>query len=285
MGGGKTETKVPLATVTQTERGTDFVTEAKGTGTAAQSTSKEEPASKAEATSTDSWTLESALKEVKKLRDENKQVRVRYEDTVTTLKKELDERVQTIESKYQPLTEAAKELEDLKKKEEDKKRDINEKLANREALLAEAKARSEALARDYEAKLSTANAELLRFQAEHQAQTEVYKNKLNEELLTIPEKFKGVAELLVKGAGDPRDALVALGEAKIRGMFEDRTVVVNHSVPGAKDGARTTSEAVNEKLQAELNRLSGTQKIQIALKEMQKGNDNAAFKNHNFKNK
>ena len=94
---GKTETK-SVTTEKQSERGTDFVNSATGTGTAntTQVTNKEEPVSKQDSGTTDNWTLESALKEVKKLREENKHVRVKYEDTVTSLKKELDERVQTI---------------------------------------------------------------------------------------------------------------------------------------------------------------------------------------------
>jgi len=47
--------------------------------------------------------------------------------------------------------------------------------------------------------------------------------KAKPRITSIPDKFKGIAELLIKGAGDnPRDALVALGEAKLRGVFEEK---------------------------------------------------------------
>ncbi len=280
--------KEQVATETTLERGTNLISQAPGTTKTESSTNtetsvqKEEPSKTTVETDPSTWTLESALKEVKKAREEAKLNRHKYEEAVDTLKKQLDDRVTAVEEKYKPFMQSAKELEDLRKKEEDKKRDVSEKLAHREALLAEYQARLEAVQREFQTKEETYRSQLTRFEAEQKAQQEMYTNKLTEELATIPEKFRSMAELLVKGAGDPRDALVNLSEAKIKGMFEDKVVTVNHSVPGAKDGARLTNEEYQKKIRSELDSMSSSEKIGTALKHMRQGEKNAAF-NANLK--
>ena len=122
--------------------------------------------------------------------------------------------------------------------------------------------------------------QLDRHQADIEAQKEVYKNRLQTELSTIPEKFKTVAELIIKGAGDERDALVAISEAKLNGVFEDKTVIVNHSVPGAHDGARATNERLKEARDAERNKMTPSQKIGAALKSIKSGESNPVFKSN-----
>lgn len=254
-------------TTPELDRGLDIIN-------AAKVESKVEPSA---TDSTSSWTMDSAMKEIKKLRDENKHVRVKYEDTVTSLKKELDERVGQVEEKFKPYLDAAKELDTLKKEEEDKKKDVHEKLTDREKRLAESQMRTEALERSYQEKLASQESELHRYRAEALAQVEIYSQRLSEELATIPAKYKNVADLLVKGAGDPRDALIALSEAKINGLFEDRTIIVNHSVPGANNGARMTNEEAQRKARAELDSLSGPHKIKAAINAMRGGEANSAF--------
>lgn len=239
-------------------------------------TSKEEPAGKAGDPNT--WTTESALKEVKKLREENKTNRIKYEESLDRLKSETEARLQAREKELEKFISAQQELEEMKQKEADKKRDVSEKLANREAVLAEIKAKAEAAERAWQQKLSTMENQLNRYQADAEAQTQVYKSRLEEELKAVPEKFKGVANLLVKGAGDPRDALIAISEAKLQGVFEDKTVVVNHSVPGAHDGARATNERLDEAKKAAREKMTSSQKIKSALGDIRSGGSNTAFR-------
>lgn len=273
--------------VAQTDRGDDLIakmgkaevsveTKPEPEAKVTESASKEEPAA-GETASTSSWTVESALKEVKKLREENKSVRLKYEEQVEKLKADVEAKVSAIEEKYKPTLDAARELEEVKAKEADKKRDVVDKLAHREALLAETKAEKERLQAKYEAELAEARVKLSAYEAEKQAENEVYKKRVDEELNTIPQKFRTHAELLVKGAGDMRDALLVLSEAKIQGLFEDKTVVVNHSVPGARDGARVTSEQMQSKAREEYDRMTPSQKIGAALKAIRSGEKNSAF--------
>jgi vacuolar-type H+-ATPase subunit I/STV1 len=238
-------------------------------------TIKEEPSG---AKGDSSWTVDSALKEVKKLREENKATRIQYAESLDKLKVETDQRLSAREKELEKFIGAQQELEELKQKEADKKRDVSEKLANREAVLAEIKAKAEAAERQWQEKLSTMQNQLHRYEADAVAQQQVYKSRLEEELKAVPEKFKGVATLLVKGAGDPRDALIALTEAKLQGVFEDKTVVVNHSVPGAHDGARATNERMDEAKRAAREKLTSSQKIKSALGEIRSGGSNTAFR-------
>jgi vacuolar-type H+-ATPase subunit I/STV1 len=236
---------------------------------------KEEPVGKNDTTT---WTVDSALKEVKKLREENKTTRLKYEESLEKLKAETEARLQVREKELEKFIQAQQELEDLKAKEADKKRDITEKLAHREAVLAEMKAKAEATERVWQEKLSRMENQLRMYEAEAEAQQQVYTTRLEEELKAVPEKFKGVASLLVKGAGDPRDALIALNEAKLQGVFEDKTVVVNHSVPGAHDGARATNERLDEAKKAAREKMTSSQKIKSALGEIRSGGSNTAFR-------
>lgn len=238
-------------------------------------TSKEEPTGKGDPST---WTVDSALKEVKKLREENKATRIKYEESLEKLKLETEARLSVREKELEKFVQAQQELEDLKAKEADKKRDITEKLAHREAVLAEMKAKADATERVWQEKLSKMENQLRMYEAEAQAQQQVYATRLEEELKAVPEKFKGVASLLVKGAGDPRDALIALNEAKLQGVFEDKTVVVNHSVPGAHDGARATNERLDEAKKAAREKMTSSQKIKSALGDIRSGGSNTAFR-------
>lgn len=231
--------------------------------------------------SQDAWTTDSALKEIKKLREENKAVRVKYQESVEKLKTEMDERISVREKQLEESVSAKKELEELKEKEADKKRDMAERLANRESIIAEMKARNEATEKLYQDRLKNLELKLSDFDAQVQAQRAVSQKRLEEELSVIPEKYKEVASLIVKGAGEPTDALVALHEAKIKGLFEDKTVVVNHSVPGAHDGARATKERLEAADKEAKSKMTPQQKIGTALKEMRSGTANTAFRTKN----
>lgn len=189
----------------------------------------------------ETWTLESAAMEVKKAREEAKARRLQLKETEAQFQERFNELQKKTNAKIEKALEAQKELETLKAKEQDKKRSIEEKLAHREAMLAERDAKLDAIQQDYESKMKELTSQLNDFQAEREATLKVYKEKINEELDNVSEKKRKFAEALVKGYEDPRDAWTALSEAKLAGLFEEKQVVVSHATPGA-DASRMTKE-------------------------------------------
>lgn len=243
----------------------------------AKETSKVEPSSSV--TDPESWTKESALYEAKKAREEAKATRLKYQETVAKLKEEQDARIAAMRAEQEALAKKAEELDQIKAKELDNKRDLNEKLAHREAVLAELKAKLDVVEQDYKQKLSYKEAELARYQAEAEVQQAVYRERLDKELQSIPEKYRELANIMVKGAGDARDALTILHEAKLKSMFEDKTAIVVHNVPGAADGARASDERIQAGVAAERAKLSSSQKIAQGLKGIRSGQSNSMFRN------
>lgn len=228
--------------------------------------------------SSEDWTEESRQKEIKKLREENKQYRLKYQAEIERISKEKEAQLEQIKQQMQPLTEAQKELERIKAEQEDKKRDLAEKLAHREARLAETQALAEAQRRELERQIQEKDTQLNRFLADIKAQDEVYKSRIDEELSKVPDRFQDLAKYLVKGAEDNREALSIIQEAKLKGMFEDKTVVVNHSVPGASDGARASKERLEEAERKRRESMNSSQKIGEALKQIKSGTPNNVFR-------
>lgn len=241
---------------------------------------KVEPSASDTVTDPDSWSKESSLKEVKKLRDENRITRLKYEESLQSIKAETEARLAAQTTELQKLADAQRELEELKQKEADKKRSLEDKLLHRESLLAEMKAQQDAKEKMVNQKLSTYEAEISKYRAENEAQSEVYKKRLETELSKVPEKFKDVASYIVKGAGDPRDALIALSEAQLKGVFEDKTVIVNHSVPGANDGARLDQKKIDEQAAENRKKMLPADKIRASLKDIRAGIPNSAFRSN-----
>ena len=277
----KLETNIPPVAI----KHSDMLSQATGTGTTggviAETKTTEpavEPPKPEPVSDPDSWTKDSAFKEVKRLREENKTYRLKYEEKLDKLKSEAEQRIQAKEQELATAKAAQLELDEIKAKEADKERNLTEKLAHREALATEYKMKLETQKSEFESKLKEAQSQLDRYHADIEAQKEIAKEKLQKELVTIPEKFKDVADLIVKGAGDERSAIVAISEAKLKGVFEDKTVIVNHSVPGAHDGARATNERLAEAAKAERNKMSPSQKISSALKDIRAGHNNPAFR-------
>lgn len=281
------------ATTSEFDRGDDIIAKAggktsDGTPTTVKTSSAESGKSPTSASSTEEptgsqanptdWTVDSAVKEVKKLREENKSYRIKYQEQLEKLKAEADLAVKAKEEEMNSFIEAKKELDRLKADQEDKKRDLSEKLAHREAKVAEYQTLLDASKKQFETERRQLNEKLAHYEADRQAEAQVYEARLNEELASIPEKFREHASLLVKGAGDKRDALIALSEAKLKGMFEDRTVIVNHSVPGAHDGARANKERLDEADRSRRERMSSSQKIGESLKAIKQGTPNTAFR-------
>lgn len=226
----------------------------------------------------DDWSKDSALKEVKKLREENKAYRLKYTEQLTKLQEDQKAELLRKDEEVKALAVAKAELDRIKADQEDKKRDLTEKVAHRESRITEIQMKMEAQAKEAQEKLSKYEDIVQQFQAERAAEAQVYQTRLDEELAKIPAKYKEIAGLIVKGAGDSRDAIVALGEAKIQGLFEDKTVVVNHTVPGANDGARSSSERMEEQNRNRREKMSSSQKIGEALKNIKSGTPNSAFR-------
>lgn len=226
----------------------------------------------------DDWSKESALKEVTKLREENKAQRLKYQEKLEEFKNDLMEKQSSRDEEFEKLKKAQDELNKIKADEEDKKRSLEDKVQHRESRIAQLEAAIEAMKTEKELEVQSFKEQLSMFQAQEDARKQVYQDKLDKELSTIPEKFKETAELIAKGAGDASQALVALNEARLKGLFEDKTVVVNHSVPGAKDGARSTKDRLEHAASAEREKMSSQQKIKAALKEIRQGEGNSAFR-------
>lgn len=227
----------------------------------------------------ESWSKESAFKEVKKLREENKTYRLKYQEQIENLKVETETRLKQKEEEMKSLVEAQKELARIKSEQEDKKRSLEEKLAHRESKVSELQSVMDAKERDYQRRMAELEAIAQTYQAKEAAEKQIYVSRIQEEVDKIPEKYKEIAGMIVKGAGDdPRDGLLALNEAKLKGLFEDKTVVVNHSVPGAKDGARASKERLDEAARETRAQMSSSQKIKAALDAMKSGNKNSAFR-------
>lgn len=238
--------------------------------------SMEEPTGSQE--TSENWTDESKMKEIKKLREENKAYRIKYQTELDRVAREADARLEQAKSQMQPLMDAQKELEKIKAEQEDKKRDLAEKLAHREARLAEMQSLAEVQRKELERQLQEKDSQLNRFQADIKAQDEIYKIRIDEELAKVPVKFQDLAKYLVKGADDTREALTIIQEAKLKGMFEDKTVVVNHSVPGASDGARASKERLEEAERKRRESLNASQKIGEALRSIKSGTPNNVFR-------
>ena len=226
-----------------------------------------------------SRTMDSYMDEIKKLREESKAQRLKYQESINSFRSEQELKIAAERDKLSELEKAREELLLLKEKEADKKRDLNEKLAHRESVLAELKLRLEQKDEDYNNQISQIKSELENYKADSQAQEAVFKNRLEEELKSIPEKYKDTADLLVRGAGKPRDGLLAIQEAKLKGIFDDKTSVVVHDVPGAKTGARTTNEQIQSRDQERRDNMTSGQKIREALGGIKSGEKNAVYRN------
>ena len=226
------------------------------------------------------WSKESALKEVIKLREENKAQRLKYTEKLEQFKEELTEKQEPLQQELEDLKKYKQELNKIKANEEDKKRTLEDKVTHRETRIVELEARLEAQLSERDTESQSYKEQLSVFQAQEEARKQLYQDKLKIELEAIPEKFREQAELMSRGAGDPSEALVALNEARLKGLFEDKTVIVNHSVPGARDGARANKEQLDGAAAAGRDSMSSSDKIAAALKEIRQGDKNTAFRSN-----
>jgi hypothetical protein len=211
------------------------------------------------------WTTESALAEMRKARDEAKRSRLEMKDTVDRLQKEYERKLNEIKSATKPLEDQARELADLRAKEADKKRSLEERIAVRDAALAEKDEEIRALQDAHEKEFAKFQAELENLRSEVNVQNQFYEDKLAEELTTIPEKYRVSAERLVKGCDNAREAYEAIREEKAKGLFKDKTIQVSHAVPSADQGARVSGNVQTQAQRESIKKMSSTQKIGLAL--------------------
>lgn len=269
------------------KRGDNLISQAAGTGTkeaddaaAAASAAQAEADAKAKMVKNpDDWTKESALTEVIKLREENKIARVKFQEAHDRLNKEKEAEIAKIKEEAQSAGEAKKKLEALEAAAEDKKRTLEDKLAHREGRLAEVETVYTQKLKEKDAELAKYKSQAEMYAAQQAAQQQVYKDRIKEEMATVPEEFKQFAERMVKGFEDPAEAWTALSEAKMKGMFGEKKIVVNHAVPGANDGARTSRSKIEQQEREDKKSKTSKDLIRSGLDKIIKGNQpNSAFR-------
>lgn len=221
------------------------------------------------------WTEESLVAEMKKAREEAKRSRLEKNDAIDRLKAEYERKLEEIKLATKPLEDTAKELADLKAKEADAKKTLGEKLADRETQLSESKAEIARLKDTHHRELFNLKAEMEKYQTEVNVQNQFYQEKLNEELNLIPDKYKDVANRLMKGCDSTRESLEVLRDAKDRGLFKEKQAVVSHAVPNLEQNARISSAASKTEDQERKKKMKSTDKIGEALKTM---NSNPIFR-------
>lgn len=264
------------------KRGANILDRASGTGTEVEVKTEVVAETQVDSSKTvknpDDWSKESALTEVIKLREENKLSRVKFQEQLDKFNKEKEEEISKIKEKAKTAEEAQKKLEALEASAEDKKRSLEDKLAHREGRLAEVETVYAQKLREKEEELAQVRQKAAAYEAQQAAQQQVYKDRIKEEMAGIPDEFKQFADRMVKGFDDPAEAWTALSEAKMKGMFGEKKVVVNHAVPGAADGARL-SKTRQDQVEAEAQKTkSSKDKIRSGLAKIQGGTANSAFR-------
>ena len=223
----------------------------------------------------DDWTKESALTEVVKLREENKAVRTKFQEQLDKIEKDTQSKIDKIKEEAQSAHEAKKKLEALEADQADKKRTIEDKLAHREARLAEMETSYKHQLEDKEKELASIRSKAAQYEAEQEARKSVYRSKIKEELDKIPEELRPFADKMVKGYEDPHEGWLAISEAQRMGMFGEKKVVVNHAVPGAADGARLNKKQAEEAEKEARKKMTSKDLIRIGLENAKKGTNTA----------
>lgn len=193
------------------------------------------------------WTekdFEKALKEARKDAAKN---RVKAKDLEEQMVSRVEEIKKEIEEVYAPLKKKAAEFEKLKEQEADKKRSQEEKLAHRETELA--KLRSALAEKEQEAheRMVDLQNQLESTRSQLEAHEVFYKEQLEKEREEIPAQWASVADAMIKGANDTREALNLLRDAKRKNLFGNKKVEVFHNTPNkASEGRPLSSKNTQE---------------------------------------
>jgi hypothetical protein len=269
----------PKSTVDNNRRGDDLLKAA---------ASKEEPEVRVETKvetpvettvkDPDTWSKDSALKEVVKLREENKAVRTKFQEQLDKIKQEQAEAIAKIKEEAQSAYEAKKKLEAVEAEAADKKRSIEEKLADREAKLARTEEAYKRQLEEKEKEVASYKNKALQYEAEVEARREQYRDRIKEELAKVPDDLKEFADAIVKGKEDPQEGWLALAAARDKGLFGEKKVVVNHTVPGAGNGARLSKTKADEEAEAKNKKKTSRDLIRNGLSKIKQGESNSAFR-------
>ncbi len=226
----------------------------------------------------DTWSKESALKEVTKLREENKAVRTKFQEQLDKIKTDTEAKIAKIQEDAQSAYDAKKKLEAVEADAADKKRSIEEKLADREAKLARTEEAYKRQLQDKEKEVEGYKSKALQYEAEVEARREQYRDRIKEELAKVPEELREFADAIVKGKEDPQEGWLALAAARDKGLFGDKKVVVSHAVPGAANGARLSKTKADEEAAAKDKKKTSRDLIRNGLSKIKQGESNSAFR-------
>jgi len=193
------------------------------------------------------WTVKDFEKALKDARKDAGKYRTKAKDLEEQMDSKLESVIQEIDSKYAPLKKKAAEFDKIKAEQEDKKRDMSEKLAHRESLIRELEEQLEA-AKDSSHKEKVAlQSELDKVKGSLEGHLAYYREQLDKEMEAIPAQWKEVADAMVKGTNDTREALALIRDAKNKNFFGDKKVEVYHGTPNkASDGARMSSQPTED---------------------------------------
>jgi len=200
------------------------------------------------------WTKEQLAEEMKKTRAEAAKNRVEKKQVEENLEKAYEDKLKALEDKFTPFIEKAKKFDKMKEEEADKKRTLEEKLADREAKIEALAGENTALQDKLEDEKRQLQMELEKRQAEVKAYETYWSTQLEKELNDVPEKHKNLADMIVKGAGDTKEALEAIRQAKAENVFGNKKVSVYHATPTAKDGARLDADKAQKQASDKLNK-------------------------------
>jgi chromosome segregation ATPase len=253
----ETETKTEEVVKEEPKQVTEMETQAVGTDTKEVKTQSDDPYAQ--------WAKDDLISEMKKSREEAAKSRVEKNETEKLLIQAFEKKLTDSEMEKETLKKKAKELDELKEKQLDNKRSLEEKIADREVKLQEMQRQIDAIQDQFRQKSIEFQSTTEKHEAERKATKEFWTKQLDKELSEIPAKFKNIASTLVKGAGDdPIEAIEVIRNAKVVGMFGEKPKVM-HQVPSAKEGARFDEKKVNEEKKASM---TSREKIQAGIEEM-----------------
>ncbi len=209
------------------------------------------------------WTKEQLAEALKETRQEAAKRRVEVKDVSEKLQADYEAKIKQIEEKFTPLVEKADKFEKLKADEADKKRSLEEKLGHREQLINQRDEELRTLRDELSKGKQDAENRIQQLRSNLEAHESYYTDQLDKEKAEIPKKFQDLVDTMIKGSSDSKHALELLRTAKRENLFGEKKVVVNHSVPSAKTGARTDSASAQ---QDKRNSLKSSEKIREGLK-------------------
>jgi len=188
------------------------------------------------------WTPKDFEKALKDARKDAGKYRTKAKDLEDQMDSKLESKLREIDDKYAPLKKKADELDKLKAEQEDKKRDMSQKLAHRESLIRELEEKLEEAKNLSHKEKVALQEELTKTKGDLEGHLAYYREQLDKELDAIPAQWKEVADAMVKGTSDTREALALIRDAKNKNFFGDKKVDVYHGAPKkASEGARMSS--------------------------------------------